>query len=794
MQNDERMAEDLAASGLTVEDVSARLISNPEKAATNTPFSISGYVLPYFNLVGKPASFYRVKLFDFDPKYKQPKETSNHVYFPKGFKTRADQSKYIILTEGEKKAALATKLGYPCVGLGGVDSWRNRIVSLPADAELTSDKKRVQARLPAGDEVSEDQMSPLALGMQELIDYILREDKTLIIIYDTDSDRGTNSSVQRAAAQLGFELRFRGIGFDRIRQIMLPQLPRFEKTGLDDFLLNAPDGAFDMLVQKCLAKRSAFPRHPNIRDYLNKRLQKARMSRKEKQSVSIAILSELDAGGMRLRSSQELQSYYFDRQSHKLLKATFTGQPNELTENAFGQFLYRKFGLGAADYQVIQWLGTQFTGEAPIEEVSPFRVFARPDMKADNVIIQISDGAYAVVDHEGMTIKANGTDGVMFESEQVVAVDQEKLKAEFEKQSQESHTPNWWMDVLNDVRLKDKDKQRAITALLFYTAPWLYRWRGTQLPIEMTLGEAGSGKSTLQELRLTIQTGIPTLRNAPQDIKDWHASVANSGGLHVTDNVQLLDKNLRQRLSDEICRIITEPQPSIEMRKYYTNADLIRLPVRCVFGITAIQQPFLNADILQRAIIIELDKSQDLVNGSLSYDMNWMAQQLSRYGGREAWLAHHLVVLHRFFKLVKQKWRMNYRARHRLINFEQTLCLMAEVFGISGSWIPDYLVGVTDRAVTESDWAFEGMIAFADWWRMTHKYDASKGGYDSFTVQEISNWAMGNEEYDKCEALTNTRKLGRYLKTHKTMIASVTGIVENGSTNNRQRYKIVEQK
>jgi hypothetical protein len=792
MQYEQRMAEDLAASGLKPEDVGVRELSSAEKAATNTPFNVTGYVLPYYNLYSKPASFYRVKLFDFDPKYKQPKDTPNHVYFPKGFLEVAKNSPYILLTEGEKKAALCTKHGFPCVALGGVDSWRNRIITISGSAELHQDEKKLRAKLPAGEEVQEDFMSPLALGMQDLIDFILQQQKTLIVVYDTDNDHGTNTHVQRAAAALGYEMRFRGIPFERIRQMVLPQIKGLSKVGLDDYLIATSSTALGELIHKTMVKKSAFPRHPNVRDYLNKRLQKSKLSRKEMQNVALSILSELDTRGIRLRNQMENQTYYFDRTTHKLLKADFTGAPNDMTESTFGQYMYKEFGIGAADHRVVQWVGSMFTGEAPVEDVTPHRVFARQKFTDDNVIMQISDASYVVVDAQGLKIKDNGSDGILFESGQVQPLDKDKLIQEWEKQSKVP-IQNWWMDVLNQVRLKDKDKQRAITALLFYISPWLHRWRGTQLPIEMTLGEAGSGKSTVQELRLAIQTGEPKLRNSPQDIKDWYSSVANAGGLHVTDNVQLLDRNLRQRLSDEICRIITEPNPHIEMRKYYTNADLMRIPIRCVFGITAIQQPFLNADILQRSIIIELDKSQDLINGSLSYDMNWMPTQLSRFGGREAWLAHHLLVLHRFFQLVQKEWKANYRAKHRLINFEQALTLIAKVFGIPNGWIPDYLVGATDKAVTESDWAYEGLIAFADWWRMVNKQPKGRD-YPTFSVQEIVNWAMGVEDYEKCDALTNTRKLGRYLKTHKTMIASGPGIQEAGSQNNRQRYKIAIHK
>lgn len=784
---EDQIVADLQRSDLTAEDMSIRQLSSPERAATNTPYSAHGYVIPYYNLYGKFVPFYRVRLFDHDPKYKQPKESSNHVYFPKSFLKLADTHDYIILTEGEKKAALMCKRGFPTIALGGVDSWRNKILTIPAESDLKANDQKMTIKLPAQSEPTEDNLSSLAIGIQDIIDYILVGKKTLIICYDYDHERATNGAVQRAAASLGFELRFRGLAFDKIRQIHLPQPSSknfLEKVGLDDYVLNASEGSMEKLIQQCLAKRSAFPRHPNIRDYLNKKLQKPKMSRKEVQAVSLAILSELDAGGIRLRSSVEAQSYYFDAGMHKLMKVTLTGQPGELAENHFGQHLYRSFGLGAADQKVLQWVGTHFTGEDPVDDVTPFRVFARKSFKDDKVIMQLSDGEYAVVDKNGLTIKNNGTDNVLFESDQVKQVDIEKLKKEFAEQSQKT-VRNWWMEVLTDVRLRDKDKQRTITALLFYLSPWLYRWRGTQLPIEMTLGEAGSGKSTLQELRLAIQTGDPKLRNSPQDLKDWTASISNSGGLHITDNVQLLDKNLRQRLSDEICRLITEAEPTVEMRKYYTNADLVRLPVKCVFGITAISQPFLNSDILQRSIIIELDKAQDIKDGSLSYDMAWKDQQLARYGGREAWLAHHFLVLQKFFQLIERKWSMKYQAKHRLINFEQSLVLLAEVFGIDGKWIPGYLTGATDMAVADADWAIQGLRAFAEFWILDPRRATTP-----FTVQDIGNWATGMEEYDKCEMLINTRKLGKYIKTHKSMVMSVARIYENGTRNNRATYSV----
>lgn len=781
-----RIEEDLNKSGLVVADLNARLLGPSEKAATNTSFQIQGYVIPYYTIEGKPASFYRVRLFDHDPKYKQLKDSPNHVYFPKNFAKLAKDSPYIIATEGEKKAALLCKLGFAACAFGGVDSWRNRQISIPVGSELAQSTTKITAKLPAGEEVSENYMSSLALGMQDLMDLVLRNSKQIVIVYDTDDALGCGTEVQSAAARFGFEMRFRGIRFDHIRQLVLPNLSLKDgKTGIDDYLMHPAAGpkAFAELLRICLEKPSAFPRHPNIRDFLNKRLQKTKMMRKETQSVAIAVLSELDGNGVRIRSDKGAQSFYFEKTTHQLIKGVFRGQPNDLTDSPFGQYMYQKYGIGAADSKIMQWIGTLFTGEQPIAEVQPHRVIARQNFNDDNCILQLSDGEFAIIDANGVEFCMNGDKGIMFEAGHIKGCDAKLLRAEFEKQNKDPQLFSWWFKILNEVRLKDKNRKRTLTAMLYYIAPFLYRWRGTQLPIEMTLGEAGSGKSTLQELRLQILVGDAKLRNSPKDLPGWNASVSNSGGMHIIDNVQLLNKDLRQMMSDEICRLITEPDPTIEMRKYYTESDLIRLPVRCVFGITSIVQPFQNADILQRSFIIELEKP-NVEGEDVMYDMAWQKRKIDEFGGREAWLAHHLVVLHRFFKLVQEKWDPQYKAKNRLVNFEQALMLMMSLFKMENSWVPDYLIGSTEQAVTENDWVFEGLVDFNRYW-LTH----ATGAY--FTVTEISQWAEGMPEYEKCEVLTNTRRLGKFMKAHKSMVSSIAGIWDAGMTNNRARFKVV---
>lgn len=343
--------------------------------------------------------------------------------------------------------------------------------------------------------------------------------------------------------------------------------------------------------------------------------------------------------------------------------------------------------------------------------------------------------------------------------------------------------------MLQDARVKteqgDKnDSQRRLLSLLYYISPWFYRWRGTQLPVEITTGEAGSGKSTLYELRLGITTGVPKLRNSPTDLRDWNAGLASTGALHVTDNVQMADVSLRQRLSDEICRLVTEPKPSIEQRKLYTDTGIVRIPVRCVFGITAIKQPFTNVDIIQRAIITELDKG---TSGDLTYDADWKDHQMERFGGRAQWLAHQLIIVQHILQLVWTGWEERYKAKYRLINVEQLLMITDQVFGDTGEWVPDYLEHARDIRVSDADWALEGIVAFADNLR-----EKNPGRWESlkFDASIMASWLADQEEFTDCKVVGNSRSLGRYIASNKHTVATVAKIVPDKVIHGKQQYRL----
>lgn len=787
------MLQDLAKSGLHPSDLKVKPLSPVEKQAANVPYGAEGYVIPYFDPNGVALPFYRVKLYeetlnDDDPKYKQPLDNPNHIYFPPGLlacirkRIKDGTFNFLILTEGEKKAAKAVKEGFPCVAVGGVDSWRTRTLILPKDSALAQSKggKEIKVKLPSTATPAREATDTLATGMNAVIDLVLQQKINLVIVYDSDSS--TNPDVQRAAATLGFELRLRGIPATQIRQLHLPPDPDYDdvKVGLDDYLVGRDDASteLDKLIQATLSARTAFPRHPNIRDFVTRKLQRSNLTRNEMMGVAFAVLADLDAKGLRLRAPDEEQGYYFDQKSKTLTRVSIHARP-DFPESPFGIRLYKDYGLGLNDQRCLTWIASLFAGEEPITVVHPERVLT---WRGDTLYYQVNDGTTARVTKDRIDLIDNGEDNILFESGMVEHIPESAFLHALHSQESDQEEAgtqsmqNWWYPVIQQARMKDThgDNQRRLLSLLYYVSPFFYRWRGTQLPVEITTGEAGSGKSTLYQLRLSILTGMPILRNAPSDLRDWNSGLSRTGGLHVTDNVQLANNDLRQRLSDEICRLVTEPNPSVNQRKLYTDTTEIRIPVKCVFAVTAIRQPFQNVDIIQRSIITELDKG---TSSDLTYDARWHDRQLANRGGRVEWLVHSLRFVQQMLRVIHLGWDRDYKAKYRLINVEQLLMVAAKSCGWEHEWLPSYMEQARDKKVSENDWTLEGLTAFAMWAKREYPRNWSSA---KTPVSRVSEWASGQEEYEQCNMITNTRSLQRYLTLHKHVVATTAGLVIQG--------------
>ena len=64
--------EDLIRSGLIKSDMEVRELDGPERTTCAIPPGLNGYVIPYYSILGALLPFYRCRVFESVPKYKQP--------------------------------------------------------------------------------------------------------------------------------------------------------------------------------------------------------------------------------------------------------------------------------------------------------------------------------------------------------------------------------------------------------------------------------------------------------------------------------------------------------------------------------------------------------------------------------------------------------------------------------------------------------------------------------------------------------------------------------------------------
>ena len=789
--------DDLGRSGLT-EDTIEQMGIRPasmidfEHCGLNPagmPADAQPYVIPYFDMQGKKSDYYRIKLLQPGDgtdglKYLQPRATPTRVYFPPGFLALAERSPFVLITEGEKKAAAAMQVGLPCVALGGVDSWRNRTFELNVESlkhssdytEHRPDTSKLIVKLANnnGDPVRELEAT-VAMGLPELVDMLKLTDKEVLIVFDTDlpGPPFIRPEVQRAAADFAFYLRSEGrIRVGHIRQLVLP--PRGLKTGLDDILAAGDEETLRKLIRTTCDSRAGatYPRRPDIKSWIRRRMNASRMGRMGAEKIVMSVLAEMDAQGRRLRAPNSCY-YYFDEDRNTVQPAAYVGSNERfLLDAEFGKRLYQQYGLVTRDARVRDGVLDAFIGEEPIEDVEPHRGLR---IQTGSVDFQLNDNQFARVTAEGVKVVDNGNHGTLFLAGQVESLEMKQSDIE---DWDLPETP-WWLDVLGDLQLDafegcTEQETKEFVASLFYISPWLNRWRGTQLPVEIACAEAGSGKSSIYALRLLILTGRPELHNVPVDIRDWYAAIADSPGMWVGDNVRITSRDVRQRLSDELCRLTTEPDPHITLRRLYTTSDRARIPARTTFALTSIQPPFYSMDLAQRSVILRFNAIPE--GKRLS---NWVESQIERFGGRKPWVLHHLDVISKFLKASQGYWIDDYRSYHRLANFEQALLMMGDVLGLT-NLNRDVINRVVQNIVADSgDVTIEGLKAFIDEW-----------GPKQFTAGDVVEWAELSESFKQDLMLTNARRLGRYIQAHKHAIQTSTGVVIGPKLANRFTYRV----
>lgn len=728
---------DLKRSGITenialkwgIRDVNGHELLQPHE---------TGYIIPYPN----HRSFFRIKLTNTSRKMKyiQSKDSTTHIYIPhKNTLERASSLKYLLITEGEKKALAAHIHNIPCVGLGGVWNWRTKTfdVSVAGMKQISDSKLRLK--------VTDDDESLRAMDQQISRDMIFiaefcRNNGIIpIICFDTDIE--PNPKVQVAA----FEL-FAWMASEQsltALQLKLPQpSPQVPvKVGLDDALVMGMK--LENLIKETI-KTAQTVVHPDPKQYIQENV--TLNSRISIFKAALAIISQLDLRGNRYRDSNNNIYYFAKTTLHQL---DLRQQQQSLTTSAFGRTLVSDYGLRTRDINMIATLQDLMSTLGDVQEITPRYILHRTK---DAIYLQLSNKYMAKTTHRKISIERNGTDGVLFvENDQ--DIDIEVLLAHFKNPRIQC---NWWLEVLASTTLATP--QQRLASILYYINPWFYGWNGLLVPIEVAVGEACSGKSSLYELRKLILAGNSVLQNPPVDIRDFYAAVANARGMWICDNIGRQVGSSADTFANELCRITTSHAPTVTMRQLHTTATGVTLPIQATMAFTAIEMPFARTDLVQRCMILDFSGIK-----SLCMD-NWAHTMINRYGGREAWLAHHLYVMHKFLQLSFEEWNYEYRGQYRLATFEQAMILMGKVLNTPIS--ADDLTQGTH--MVSANPVLEALAHFAE--------EARASGVTYVTSRQIADWFQENSSQYRMILLREPNRLTRFFNSHLKELAQFVGL------------------
>lgn len=206
--------EDSLLDGKDAKKLGFDVFTADEAAKLNLPALAAGFRIPYFDFAGRQTKFWRFRYLEStkqgfaaltdkkELRYAQPKHTVNEIYMPPFVDweaLRKDTERPLVITEGELKAACATKHEYPTIGLGGVWCFKSNNSKFPILPQLAD---------------------------------ITWKGRAVYIAYD--SDAVTNPMVIQAENALARELMLRGAEPYIVR---IPPAKDGKKQGVDDYML-----------------------------------------------------------------------------------------------------------------------------------------------------------------------------------------------------------------------------------------------------------------------------------------------------------------------------------------------------------------------------------------------------------------------------------------------------------------------------------------------------------------------------------------------------------------------------
>jgi hypothetical protein len=632
-----------------------------------------------------------------------------------------------------------------------------------------------------------------------------------------------------------------------IGQLSLPLDAQHSKLGLDDylkqgFLTDLEAQIDDVLSARVTAETTPyFPRHPNLKVYIDELLSQRQHDRNTQLLVASLVVSDLDATGRRLMGTDG-RVHYLPAYSGRLISGGVEGPKEQaVVEEGLRPYLLQKYGVAPADRQITSRVASAITQVPWTNLVHPWHTYTAlptptsPAIRSQEIAVirelledpdastatgagyfasslhqqTVSEDSFYFLLNETDVLKVtatevvvtqNGINNVLLTNPPMPGIDTptllNRINENLTTYTERGHLPLSWLKVVQNTTVEncaplDQTSTHVLFSLLRYISPWLLRWRGLQLPLEMYVGEQNSGKTELARLIREIVTGSTETQPLSDDVRDFMAQQANSGRLLVLDNAGQINNDSRRKLSDMLSKLLTDISPTIETRKLYTNDEIHLRRFNNGIILTAIRDPLQRPDLLSRTLMFRFHGVNQ--KGLIS---SWASSQMELAGGREGWLAHHLAVIHLIMRLYNADSHAHLRfksgaSKHRLTWFSEALLLTAHVFGEDAvnhiKFINDRLNEVTNSYLVGNDVVLAALKEFAI--RLTIKYDLQQNTKSTqFTSADITAWAQDQEDYANNTVLADQRLLGRFLREHQNQVEEIANIRWNGRDKPMAKY------
>jgi len=314
------------------------------------------------------------------------------------------------------------------------------------------------------------------------------------------------------------------------------------------------------------------------------------------------------------------------------------------------------------------------------------------------------------------------------------------------------------------------NEDKILLALIMYVWPWLRGWRDLQMPILYFQGEPASGKTSMAELIQLVTTGKTNLQSLPEKYDDFCSILVNYGGALFFDNVGSINNKSAVQIQNLLSRIVTDPNGHITVRRLYRNLEVFKAPVQCCIGFTGIGLPFKQPDFLSRTLVFRFRASGRI-------DDDWVKRQFEKHGGREGWLAHHVVFLQHFFQTYDDHCKSQGEerlGRFRVKRFLRALETVAIVFKMDWRWIGPYLDHRVKETIRSSDHVIIGIEAFRSFWGYNRKFKVR----DIVDFIETASSELDVGFLSENPILTHSWKLGQYISGHEQILRDGLGLVK----------------